>query len=665
MLATAAPVAAQLTVVPTFPVGPAPLVERALNAEVAVATDGSVLFAWTANGPHLSVRRMSAAGLAVRAAEGARQRRLRPRPRRRRERRLRRDFDDGGGGIGGISGRRLDVLGDGIAPAFGVSDVPVGGVSVTLRLATLPSGAVFVWAQNDEFRARLFDGAGAPRGPSFVVDASGRDSLGTVDLGRGNAGRRLRGGVVVLRAVPVGRARVYDANGVPKTPSVSVGTGSVIVGGVAASPLGGFVVSGAGIGAWLGPDGGSRVPLCRRRHRPRDDLARRTDGCRPRPPAGSRSTPPERPLVVWTEYPVIGPNPGCVRNRGHMLAADGTALSFPFLIADAPVEQVRTAALPDGTFVNSWVADGVVVGNVVRPCNASVAVCGDGVTLAECEQCDDGAGNSDTTPDACRTNCALPTCGDGIADLAHGEECDDANGDYCDGCTPLCRGRDRSRLRRRRDRPRLRTGPVRRRESGDRRRLRPSVHAGADPRRRQPPDRLHHAAWTVDNPTNTPLRDKNGEFRNDQACTDNDPRCDFDGGVAGSCLFHVRVCADLTDVDACTPPTRLRSWTLKVPSVAKAAKKPSMAAVRAAFATVPGSIVGPDRRNVCTDWLEVPLPLRQKAAGPSPAKLSLKAIAETYEDAPRFGQADAHLPALKAGVSGKHGLGTPPATVQA
>src|SRR6185436_16742974 len=32
------------------------------------------------------------------------------------------------------------------------------------------------------------------------------------------------------------------------------------------------------------------------------------------------------------------------------------------------------------------------------------------------EECDDGAANSDTTADACRTNCTLPRCGDGVPD---------------------------------------------------------------------------------------------------------------------------------------------------------------------------------------------------------------------------------------------------------
>lgn len=43
--------------------------------------------------------------------------------------------------------------------------------------------------------------------------------------------------------------------------------------------------------------------------------------------------------------------------------------------------------------------------------------CGDG-TIDPGEECDDGALNSDTTPDACRTNCQLPSCGDGVEDTA-------------------------------------------------------------------------------------------------------------------------------------------------------------------------------------------------------------------------------------------------------
>jgi hypothetical protein len=47
--------------------------------------------------------------------------------------------------------------------------------------------------------------------------------------------------------------------------------------------------------------------------------------------------------------------------------------------------------------------------------------CGNGIPEAG-EECDDGAGNSDVTPDACRTDCTLPSCGDGVVD--GGEQCE-------------------------------------------------------------------------------------------------------------------------------------------------------------------------------------------------------------------------------------------------
>jgi len=50
--------------------------------------------------------------------------------------------------------------------------------------------------------------------------------------------------------------------------------------------------------------------------------------------------------------------------------------------------------------------------------------CGDGNTDPG-EGCDDAGDNSDSTPDACRSNCALPSCGDGTIDS--GEECDEGS----------------------------------------------------------------------------------------------------------------------------------------------------------------------------------------------------------------------------------------------
>jgi cysteine-rich repeat protein len=59
--------------------------------------------------------------------------------------------------------------------------------------------------------------------------------------------------------------------------------------------------------------------------------------------------------------------------------------------------------------------------------------CGNGV-VDPGEECDDGSDNSDTQPDACRTNCTAASCGDEVVDS--GEECDDGNlydGDLCSG----------------------------------------------------------------------------------------------------------------------------------------------------------------------------------------------------------------------------------------
>ena len=49
------------------------------------------------------------------------------------------------------------------------------------------------------------------------------------------------------------------------------------------------------------------------------------------------------------------------------------------------------------------------------------------------EACDDG--NDDNT-DGCRSDCALPTCGDGF--VQPGEQCDDGNGDNTDDCLNTC-----------------------------------------------------------------------------------------------------------------------------------------------------------------------------------------------------------------------------------
>jgi MYXO-CTERM domain-containing protein len=70
--------------------------------------------------------------------------------------------------------------------------------------------------------------------------------------------------------------------------------------------------------------------------------------------------------------------------------------------------------------------------------DCTTAHCGDGVVDTG-EACDDGAANSDTMPGACRVACVRPRCGDNVPDP--GEECDRgaANSDTTPGaCRTTC-----------------------------------------------------------------------------------------------------------------------------------------------------------------------------------------------------------------------------------
>jgi cysteine-rich repeat protein len=64
-------------------------------------------------------------------------------------------------------------------------------------------------------------------------------------------------------------------------------------------------------------------------------------------------------------------------------------------------------------------------------CTITAGACGDGMLDAG-EECDDGALNSDTLPDRCRTDCLDPSCGDGVVDVSHGEDCEPPGTLLCD-----------------------------------------------------------------------------------------------------------------------------------------------------------------------------------------------------------------------------------------
>ena len=66
-----------------------------------------------------------------------------------------------------------------------------------------------------------------------------------------------------------------------------------------------------------------------------------------------------------------------------------------------------------------------------------LSYCRDGVIDSD-EECDDGSNNSDLIPDRCRTDCTNAGCGDGLIDFMSGDYCDDGNTTDGDGCSSDC-----------------------------------------------------------------------------------------------------------------------------------------------------------------------------------------------------------------------------------
>ena len=59
--------------------------------------------------------------------------------------------------------------------------------------------------------------------------------------------------------------------------------------------------------------------------------------------------------------------------------------------------------------------------------NAACPWCGDGI-VEGLEECDDGQANSDQIPNACRSTCVFPGCGDAVLDSGEsGDACRDVN----------------------------------------------------------------------------------------------------------------------------------------------------------------------------------------------------------------------------------------------
>ena len=523
--------------------------------------------------------------------------------------------------------RRLNGNGEPLGAAVEVDD-GAGDNDLVVAIAALRTGFVVAWAETrfgaDGLWAVVFDAKGRPRNLPFMV---------TIDVAFDPridvAALRDGGFAIAWGSIPQGdatRARVFDAIGTPRGDQFVVAdAGTFNFHGLAASPVG-DVLAVVGTGDEPGPFTHANQVVMR------------------------YVTTEGTPLTALTDvYQSAGEilRPNCEFDQGGNLyvawGGEATLKGRGFDPAAVPIGpagpvgggtllgDLRIVRLADGSFANVWHGFPTILGSIVSLCTPGTSTCGDGALTPACEFCDAGAANSDTVPDACRTTCRPAACGDGVIDT--GEGCDDGNTVSCDGCDAGCQ-------------------PEVGFTCGDGTTL-PACGESCDDANAVTGDGCTAAceleiipgggsakndcytAWVANNPGNVPFLDSRDAVSALQQCTDGDPQCDFDGALDGSCTFHIRVCAHTaSNPGICEPGGRIREWTLRSPTLAQAARKSSLAAIRdALLGAVPSSIVGPEMLDVCSDFVPVTLPLRGSPGAFKAAKVVLKSTATLYSGA--------------------------------
>ena len=500
-----------------------------------------------------------------------------------------------------------------------------GGVQV----ATVPTGSVFAWAESinaveSRVMARRYDRERRPRDAAVEVGL-GFDEL-LVSVAAAPSGDFLVGWGwedITPSALEQAWVRAYGSSGYPLGEKVVVSDADVLhavavsqLGDVAAAVLAGprdqtpqyqvrvryLALDGSPLGEPL------LVYQASASNQVRPTLAFDANG---------------NLYVAWMEKQI-----GAVRAR--MIGLDHQTLGpVNTLAIGARFDRLALAAFPDlAGFVQAWPEPSQNAAKIIMTslCAPGSATCGDGIRDPLCERCDGGVANSDSTADACRSDCRPARCGDGVID--GGETCDDGNQEDCDGCSAACA---------------VETGlgcgdgiafPSCGETCDDTNGIDGDGCSAACTLERIPgggaPTTDCLTAWSVDNAANEPRFDSRG-FSAHQECHDGDARCDFDGGVAGSCTFRLQVCANDLDQSACAPASRLATWELRSPSAAQAATDPVLAAVRDALATaVLPTIVGPETRDLCSPPIDVVVPLRAGPGGFKNRKVTLKTQATDY-----------------------------------
>jgi cysteine-rich repeat protein len=636
---------AQVIEVPTFPVGPATLPNFG-EMNVGVADDGTILFVWSEYVYGSDVNRQAATqwftsyGLplhAPRRADSSGHVFFEPviSP------------DTRGGYVAAwewiangsryeIFGVRLSENGTPVGPDFHVNP-DFGGPASWPAAVGLPSGSAIVYAQNGVW-AQLYDAAGAPRGDRVQVAGGNPYRLFAEPLPSG-------GFVVTWVDLFTGVqswGRAFNGDGAPVGPAFPVSQDG-LVRNVAVGPDGRIATLNVEVfyepggedfteEFWVAQFDESGQPLAAPFfvHR----LARNVVERRPDVAYDHFGNL----LVIWTWYDPNNPSDRFGPPEGRAFAADGTPFGPAFALADEDAYGIRLARMHErdyrgSGFVAAWThtsSPGQERGaaTIVSLCTPEIGVCGDGVLAPQCEQCDDGVANSDLAPDACRLDCRTARCGDGVIDT--GEQCDDSNRVSCDGCSNLCQsevggqcgdGMVASTCGETCDDGNALAG-----DGCSSVCLLERIPGGGSVRTDC------HTEWRVNNPANVPFLDRRGSINSEQTCTDNDPACDFDDGLAGSCRFLVGVCVNNTDVPGCARANRLVDWQLDSPSAAQAEARAELAAARDSLYAIGAPMVGVTATNLCSALTAIDVGLRGSAGAYRSGQIKLRTSAVASDD---------------------------------
>ena len=525
-------------------------------------------------------------------------------------------------------GQRLDAAGVPVGKTFQV-DVSNKNQSIghSTAIAALPASEVIVWfdgGPGDGILSRRFDRLGTQlQTPVVVIGASGSQRMEVLATGDG-------GFVVAFGSGGTG-ARAFDSVGLPRAEAFVVSSDASFA-ALAANPAAdvfaavmtrpaAYVLAGeiwlqrfTRDGVLLGPevlvhDAGPdmhvipSVAFDAERQPDRDVVrGRRVRNDLPRPRARSHRRAhrsggdaadrerrsarcPHRPSRRRVPLPQHLAAGRCDRGRRQRRLA---------LCARHERLRRRHARIPSASGATRGSATATPHPTPVAPIVAPRS-CGDGI-IDTAEECDDGnTDDCDGCSSACHAEIGL-VCGDGIPYPACGQSCDDGNLVDRDGCSATCA------LER--------------------------IPGGGSP------STECYTEWVVDDPVNEPYLDADGAVSGTQRCVDDDPSCDFDGGVPGACTFHVarlRQQHRSRALRARHPPRELEH---PAPSATKAARDPAAAAVRDALTgVVLPSIVGPSAPDVCSPTADVTVPLRAVASGYATRKLTLKTRATLYDGA--------------------------------